>query len=220
VVQTLAARPDWALALLHSIEKGQVPRSDVSVFVARQMQGLKNQQVGELLPKVWGQIKPASQERAQLTRRYKELLTPGVLKQADAGNGRVIFSKTCAACHRLYDDGGNIGPALTGSQRHNLDYLLENVIDPSAVVPKEYQMTKIETLNGRFINGIIKQETDKVLTIQTQNELLVLPKADIAGREQSKVSLMPDGLFEKLKDQELCDLIAYLQSKDQVPLPK
>jgi putative membrane-bound dehydrogenase-like protein len=220
VVQTLASRPAWAMILLDGIEKGQLARSDVSVFVARQMQGLKDKQVADKLAKVWGQVKPASADRVALTKKYKEILSPQSLKSADLSRGRFMYAKTCAACHRMYDDGGNIGPALTGSQRHNLDYLLENVIDPSAVVPKEFQMTKIETQNGRFINGIIKQETDKTVAIQTQNELIVLPKSDIAGREQSKFSLMPDGLLDKLKEDEVRDLIAYLQSKDQVPLPK
>src|SRR5262249_42541761 len=66
-VLTLASRPAWALKLLDAVEARQIPRSDISVFVARQMQGLKDKQVGERLAKVWGQIKPASQEKAALT---------------------------------------------------------------------------------------------------------------------------------------------------------
>jgi putative membrane-bound dehydrogenase-like protein len=219
-VQTLAARPAWALKLLDAVEAKQVPRGDVSVFVARQMQGLKDKQVGERLAKVWGQIKPASQERAALTAKFKKLLTPEALKAADLAKGRLVFSKNCAACHRLYDDGGDIGPQLTGSQRHNLDYVLENVLDPSAVVAKEFQMVKIDTQSGRTINGIVKAETDKALTVQTPNELIVLPKDEIESRKESPLSMMPEGLFDKLTPDEVRDLVAYLAGKDQVPLPK
>ena len=55
-----------------------------------------------------------------------------MLKQADVAQGRVVFTNTCAQCHTLFDAGGKVGPNLTGSQRANLDYLLENVVDPSA----------------------------------------------------------------------------------------
>ncbi len=219
-VQTLASRAAWAVKLLDAIEKKQLPRSDVSVFVARQIQGLKDKQVQEKLANVWGKIQPASKEKAEQIARWKKKLTPEHLKSADLSRGRFVYAKNCAACHRLYDDGGDIGPALTGSQRANLDYILENVLDPSAVVAREYQMVKIDTQSGRTINGIIKQETDKALTIQTPNELIVLPKDEIENRTQSQLSMMPEGLFDKLTAEEIRDLVAYLASKNQAPLPK
>jgi putative membrane-bound dehydrogenase-like protein len=220
VIQTLAARPAWALALLDAIEAKHVPQADVSVFVARQMQGLKDKRVQDRLTKVWGQIKPASKDRAEQIAKFKKLLTADYLKHADLSKGRAVFAKNCAACHKLYDDGGDIGPALTGSQRHNLDYVLENMIDPSAVVPRDYQVTKIETASGRTINGIVKQETDKALTLQTPNELIILPKDEIESRTQSALSIMPEGVLDKLTPDEIRDLVAYLASKDQAPLPK
>ncbi|MCE9530809.1 MAG: c-type cytochrome [Planctomycetes bacterium] len=220
VVQTLAARPAWALALLDAVESKQIQRADVSMFVARQMQGLKDKNVQERLAKVWGQIKPASAEKTAQLAKFKKMLTPDLLKTADLSKGRMVFAKNCASCHRLYDDGGNIGPALTGAQRYNLDYVLENMLDPSAIVSRDYQVSKIETTSGRTINGIIKQETEKALTIQTPNEVIVLPKDEIESRTQSPLSIMPEGVLEKLTANEIRDLVAYLGSKDQVPLPK
>lgn len=219
-VATLASRTDWALALLDAIEKGTVPRRDVSVFVARQMQGSKDKRVVEKLAKVWGQIQSPSAQRAALTAKYKAILTEDALKNADLSKGRAMFVKNCASCHKLYDDGGDVGPALTGSQRANLDYILENVLDPSAVVPAEYRVTTIDLLNGRRINGIIKSETDKSLTVRTANETLVIPNDEIEARTPSKVSMMPDGIFDKLSEQEVRELVAYLRGKEQVPLPK
>ena len=57
---------------------------------------------------------------------------------ADLSLGRALFAKTCAKCHTLFGVGGKVGPDITGSNRANLDYLLENILDPSAVIPKEY----------------------------------------------------------------------------------
>ena len=219
VVQTMAARSDWALALLDAVETGKVQRRDVSPFVARQMQGLKNKKVGERLTAVWGQLLPASAKREELTKKYKVELAPEKLKAADLGNGRAVFAKRCASCHQLYNEGGNIGPALTGAQRGSLDYILENVLDPSAVVPREYQVNIFELKNGRLVNGIIKTETDQALTVTTANETLLIRKEEIDARSVSKVSMMPEGLFEQLTPKEVLDLVAYLQGREQVPLP-
>ena len=79
---------------------------------------------------------------------------------------------------------------------------------------------KIETASGRNINGIIKQETDKAITIQTPNEVIVLPKDEIENRTQSPLSMMPEGVLDKLAQEEIRDLVAYLAGKDQAPLPK
>jgi putative membrane-bound dehydrogenase-like protein len=218
-IQTLASRSSYALALLDSVEKGQVPRRDIGAFTVRQIQGLKNKQVNDRLVKVWGTLRPAAQEKATQMARYKALLTADYLKSADVNHGRVLYTRTCASCHVLFGEGGKIGPELTGSQRSNLDYLLENILDPSAVVPLDYQVTIVQTRDGRVVTGIIKQETEKVLTVQTQNEVLLVAKSDIEERAKSPVSMMPEGLLAKLSDEEVRDLIAYLESPTQVPLP-
>jgi putative membrane-bound dehydrogenase-like protein len=219
-VQTLASRPSYALALLDAVEKGTVPRADISAFTARQLMGLNSKDVAERVNKVWGVVRPASQEKAALMKKYKTMLTPDYVKSADLGSGRAVFLRTCASCHRLFDDGQRIGPELTGSQRANLDYFLENVLDPSAVVANEYRMTKVELKNGRVLNGIVKEENDRALTLQTQNEQIIVPKNEIDTRQQSQVSLMPDGLLDKLSKEEVRDLVGYLASPKQVALPK
>ena len=119
----------------------------------------------------------------------------------------------------MFGEGGQIGPELTGAQRTNLDYVLGKLVDPSAVVAQDYRVTILQTRDGRLITGIIKQENDQVVTIQTQNESIALPKSEIAERTKSPLSMMPEGLLAKLKNDEVRDLIAYLASPTQVPLP-
>ena len=181
--------------------------------------GLGDKDLTERFTKVWGAIRPAARDKAELTKKYKAALTPDVLKKANLSRGRLLYQKTCAACHRLWGEGGDVGPDLTGSQRHNLDYVLENVLDPSAIVAKDYQVTSLQTTNGRVILGIIKKETDKAVTVQTQNELLILPREDIEKRTPSPLSMMPEGQLDALALNEARDLIAYLASPMQVPLP-
>ena len=216
-VQTLASRPAFALALLDAVEKGAVPKADVTAFTARQIQALNNKPVSDRLAAVWGTVRPASATRAAQAEKYRKLLTADALKAADRSNGRAVFTRSCAACHKLFGEGGDVGPELTGSQRANLDYVLENVLDPSAVVPGEYRMTAFTLADGRVLTGIVRKETPRAVTVRTLNEELTIPVADIESRKQTPLSIMPDGLFDALTDDEVRDLVAYLASPQQVP---
>ncbi len=80
-------------------------------------------------------------------------------------------------------------------------------------------MTVITTKAGRTISGLVKEETDKTITMQTQNEVVRLPKSDIEERSRSSQSMMPDGLLTPLNPAEVRDLIAYVSGPGQVPLP-
>jgi putative heme-binding domain-containing protein len=219
VVQTLASRPEYVRALLDAIEKGQVPNRDLSPFIARQILAFKDKALSERLNTVWGVIRPPDKDKAALLAKYKSLVPPDALKKADRSAGRAVFVKTCAACHTLFNDGGKIGPDLTGSQRANPEYILSKVLDPNAVVARDFQVTVFSTKDGRVISGIIKAENAKIVTVQTPNEVFNLEKADIEERTRSTQSIMPEGQLAKMTDAEVRDLIAYLGGVQQVPLP-
>jgi putative membrane-bound dehydrogenase-like protein len=218
-VATLASRPAFALALLDAIETGTVRRQDVSVFTVRQLQGLKDPAIRARLARVWGTVRPSSKEKKAVIAQYKGLLPPDYLKAADLTHGRQLFAKHCASCHRLFDDGARIGPELTGSQRANLDYVLENVLDPNAVVAKEYQVTRFVLKSGRIVEGVVPQEDARTVAVQTPTERIIVPADEIEAREPLKVSLMPEGLLEQLSREEARDLVAYLASPAQVTPP-
>lgn len=215
---SLASRPVFALALLQAVESKRVPRTDVSPFTARQMLDLKDAKVADKLARAWGQVRQSSAEKKSLIAKYKALLTAEVLKKADPSHGRAVYQRTCFQCHTLFGEGNKIGPDLTGSNRTDLHYVLENIIDPSAVIGRDYQLTNIVTANGRLIAGIIVEETDRALTLQTANEKLVISRADVEERQVLPISMMPEGQIEQLTFTELRDLVAYLASKEQVPL--
>lgn len=219
-VQTLAARVAFAKELLDAVEKGTIPRADVPVVTARQVLALNDKDTTARLEKVWGKITPVAKERAALMKKWKDALPEDALKKADVANGRVLFTKHCAACHKMFGEGQAVGPELTGSQRANLDYVLENVIDPSAVVPREYQMVNFALNDDRVVSGIILRETKDAITVRTVNDTLTVPVADIVTRKQTAVSIMPEGLFDAMKPDEVRDLVAYLRAKEQVPIPK
>jgi putative heme-binding domain-containing protein len=218
-IATLASRPKYALALLDAMEKGRVPRRDLSAFTVRQLLTFNDKNLSDRLTKVWGSIRPPSREKAAQLAKYKAMVPSDTLKKADRKHGRALFARTCANCHTLIGEGGKIGPDLTGSQRTNPEYLLTKLIDPSAVVARDYQMTVITTKSGRTISGLVKEESNKTLALQTQNEVVRLEKSDIEERNRSEQSMMPDGLLAMLSPIDVRDLIAYLSGPGQVPLP-
>ncbi|HEX8203417.1 MAG TPA: c-type cytochrome, partial [Isosphaeraceae bacterium] len=218
-VATLASRPAYALALLDAVAAGTVPRRDLSVTIARQLQAAGDRRIADRLAEVWGTVRPTSGDKAALLETYTALLTPERRKAADPSRGRLVFNRTCAQCHRLYDSGGDVGPDLTGSDRANPAYILENVLDPSAAVGRDFRLTTVATADGRLIAGIVREQSDAALVLRTANETIVLPREDVEEMAASSASMMPEGLLATLSPEEVRDLIAYLGSAAQVPLP-
>ena len=108
---------------------------------------------------------------------------------------------------------------MTGSNRNNIDYLLTNIIDPSSVVDKDYRMSVLLTEDDRIVNGLVLDESEKIVTIQTATEKLTFAKNMIRSKKVTEKSPMPDGLLEGLNEQQTLDLFGYLQHPSQVSIP-
>ncbi|MCA8995347.1 MAG: c-type cytochrome, partial [Planctomycetaceae bacterium] len=219
-LQTLASREDWAKSLLDEVEQGKISRDEITAYTARQILNLGDKELQDRLTRVWGNLRETSAEKLAMIQDLKTGLTPETLKDAHPSQGRLLFQKNCANCHRMFDAGGAVGPNLTGAQRTNLDYLLENIIDPSATVSRDFQMSVVATDSGRVITGLVVGENEAVLTIQTLNEKVTVPLEEIEERATVRTSLMPDGMLNKMSFEEIRDLISYLSGPEQVPLPK
>jgi len=216
VVATLAARPAWAVELLGAIEKNQMQTTDVPAETVRQLHTVGDAALRERITKAWGAIRATPADRLQkIAQARRSVSAPG---EVDLAHGRAQYQKVCAQCHTLYGAGGKVGPDLTGSNRASLDYLLENILDPSAVIPKEYAATVVELKNGRFITGLIRDENNATLTVISANETLTLAKADIEDRKSSDLSMMPDNLCANLDTRQVRDLLAYLRHPSQTPV--
>lgn len=218
-LNTLAGRAGNARQLLAAVASGAVPRTDLTADLVRQLRNHKDEALRKQLTELWGVMKETSPDMQAEVERVKRVYWAGGSTPGDGPRGRVVFNKICAQCHTLFDSGGHVGPDITGANRSDLDYLLQNILYPNAVVPNEYRATTIETKDDRTITGIVKEQNATAVVIQTANELLTVPRGEIKSQSTSDQSLMPEGLIAQLKDGEMRDLLYYLSRPGQVNLP-
>ncbi len=212
-VNTLASTKEGAIELLKAVETKTVPATALSPFLVRQLTAFKDKEIDALIKSAWGDVNAPKVDLAERTKKYREMLTPGALKLGDVAKGKMLFMATCGACHKLFGEGQNVGPDITGSNRADLNYLLENVLDPNAVIGKAYQLNLFTMKDGRVMSGVIKEENPAAVKIAMMGGVeFTLPQADIAKREVSKLSTMPEGLFDALQPEMVIDLVKYLQS--------
>ena len=219
LLSVLVSRVAFAQALLDAVAEGKIPRVEITAFHARQIRSLNDTGLNKKLGEAWGELRDSPADKQQLIARWKAQLTPAALAKADTSRGRLAFNAVCASCHTLYGEGGKVGPDLTGGGRDNLDYLLENILDPSAVVTADFRMSVVELKDGRVLNALIAAKTERTLTLKTMTETLAIERSEIVEIRESTLSLMPEGLLESLPPEQARDLIAYLMHKSQVPLP-
>ncbi|HEY4310233.1 MAG TPA: PVC-type heme-binding CxxCH protein [Pirellulales bacterium] len=214
---TLGSRLDYAQALLDGVAAKHIAAADLSADLIRQLHNLKNEKLDQKIAEVWGTVRDTAEDKQQAIAQYKKLISTRGPQRADTALGRAVFAKTCQQCHTLFGTGGKVGPELTGSNRANLDYVLSNVLDSSALVGKDYQTTVIATSDGRVLTGIVRGDDNDAVTLVTANETVIVPKGEIDERILSPKSMMPDDLWKPLSDHEVRSLVAYLASPEQIP---
>lgn len=216
---TLASRRSWASALLDAVEAGRIPPAHLTAFTIRQLDRLGDENLQKRVGALWGTVRQTPTERRLQINRYREELQ-ATLDQADRAQGRLLYQQLCATCHRLFEHGGELGPELTGAQRTSLDYLLEHVVDPGAAVANEFRLQVLELADGRTVSGMVAGESETTLTVRSPAGETTLSKSDVIRNTTLPESLMPGGLLESLTPAQRRDLVAYLMSPRQVPLPE
>ena len=226
IIETLASRPEYAIALLQGIADGKIAAVDIPAGTASRIANLGVPELNRLLAEHWGAVRTSSKEKEKRIDHYRSIAlgthqgqsTHAAQIPPDLPNGRLLFNRLCANCHKMYGQGQDVGPDLTGSNRDSIDYLLDNLIDPSRIVPRGMRQSVFLLDDGRVMTGIPVREDNQTITIQTADRRESFPIASIERRQQQETSLMPEGLLENLGEQQVRDLFAYMQSEKQIPL--
>lgn len=212
IIEALGSRPQWAMQLFESVDRGAIPAAEVSVEQVRVAQEHENTALKTLLEKHYGKVGPATPGEKQARISWLRLAMSRNAK-GEAPRGKAIFVEHCAKCHKLFGEGNAIGPDLTTSDRKNRDYMLIHIVDPSALVRPEYVVHSADLLDGRKLSGIVVESSAQSVTLlDAENRRTVIPQADIEDIKPLPTSLMPDKLLDTLTDQQVGDLFAYLAS--------
>jgi len=217
---TLASRVSYAKALMTAVDQGEVKANELPADIVRQLRAHGQKDINAKLDKVWGVSRTAPEAKLKEIAKYKKLLQTKPAKPVNLSRGRALYQRTCAQCHKLYGEGGEIGPDITGSNRNNLDYLLQNILDPNADIPNDYRTTILRTKDNRILVGVVRRSEGQSVTMATPAEVVTVAKSDVESIEPQNFSMMPEGLVLAFKQDELRDLIDYLRGTSQVPLPK
>ncbi|MFM7075550.1 MAG: c-type cytochrome, partial [Planctomycetaceae bacterium] len=218
-LSALASRAAWGVALLEAIDRGDLPRDDLTALVARQLAGLGDAALRARVAALAGPRNEAGPNgpRAEAVpngragiEAWRERLAPDRLARADVAAGREVWSRHCAGCHRLHGDGGALGPDLTGSGRHDLDYLLANLVTPSATVSPDYRMKQLVLADGRVLSGIVARRTADTVVLRTPTGEETVPVADVEETVDGGVSLMPEGILDRVGERGAADLVRFL----------
>ncbi len=212
----LAARSAWTMALLDAVDEKRISQDIVPDRFLRRALLQRNSQIAERIRNRWGELEGATTEEmyAQI-RHYKEVI---LAADGNPYEGKRLFEQTCGKCHRLFDEGGEIGPDLTSFQRRDLDRILLNVVNPSAEIREGYETYLVLTEDGRTLSGFIEDQDRQIVILKdAEGQRHVLPKDEIEEMVQLKRSVMPEKLLDALKPEQVRDLFAYLRASQPLP---
>src|SRR5439155_24643275 len=171
----LLSRKRWAGQLLQAVDRGKIASKEIAVEQLRVVALHQDKRLNELVRKHWGSINRGTPEEklAEMRRLSNDL-------RAGPGSpvaGRELYKKHCAVCHRLFDDGNNVGPELTHANRKDRDFLLVSLVDPSAVIRKEYLSYVVQTSDGRVLTGlIVEQSAGNITLVNDKSERTTLAR--------------------------------------------
>jgi len=207
----LASRPGWSLHLLEAVESGSIEKSAIPQDVVRKLSLYPEPQVASLWKKHWGQGRNPT--TAEMQKQMEHL---GAVIRSGSGSpyeGEKLFNASCAACHKLFGQGGQIGPDLTTFKRDDLDNMLLNIVNPNAEVREGYENYLVTTRDGRMLSGFLADKDSRVVVLRgIDGENITLPQEQVQEMKPAGLSLMPEGLLDALSEQQVRDLFAFLRS--------
>jgi putative heme-binding domain-containing protein len=156
----------------------------------------------------------AQQSPAAREKLFEEVLAEPPRAPASPDEGRAIFDKLCAQCHKFGAIGKDVGPDLTTmTSRLKKKDIVESILWPSKTISDQFEMALIQTKTGDVISGMVQRENAQavfMVTAQAPDKPIRVLKAQIAARKKSSISMMPEGLVDDLGAGPVGSLVAFL----------
>ncbi|HMC90497.1 MAG TPA: PVC-type heme-binding CxxCH protein, partial [Gemmataceae bacterium] len=212
----LCSRPASARLFLKAVDSGRIDAKEVPFDQVRQILLHNDPQLCTLVEKHWGKVgkAPEGEKRARIN-SIRHILGTG---KGNAAAGKPLFQQKCGTCHTLFGEGNKVGPDLTGSDRTNSEFVISSIVDPSAVIRNEYVAYVVTTNNGRLLTGLMAESTPKTVTLlDSKNVRTTLSREEIEEIRPSPESLMPEKILDNLDEQQIRDLLSYVQASANPP---
>jgi putative heme-binding domain-containing protein len=207
----LVGRRSWSRQLVQAVDDGKLEAKSIQLATLRKLLLHRDDKIAALVHKHWGEVKGAT--TAQMQKEIDRLALVVSEGKGDPYPGKKLFTARCANCHLLHGQGSSVGPDLTPFKRDDVSHLLLHIINPNAEIREGYETSVVNTESGRTLTGIVIEKDMRIVVLRTADgQRLVLPRDDIAEMSASGISLMPEGLLQDLREQEVRDLFAYLRS--------
>jgi putative heme-binding domain-containing protein len=208
-IELLTQRPVWAKALLAAIGRNQLPATVLTATQVVRLQNSRDEELVKMVKSKWGTVRTQrNPDREQVIAKLREHIrrTPG-----DPFRGEQVFKTLCAQCHKIYGEGHEVGPDLTGIGRSSFDQLLSNVFDPNLVIGSAYQLYTVIDADGRSISGLLVEDNDQRIVLKLQGgKTETVPRDNVEEVIVSQLSMMPEDVEKQFKPQEIADLFAFL----------
>ncbi len=218
-VGVLLARAAWNAALVAALEQAAIPVSQIAIPHRARLAALPDKTLVERAQKALAAV--ALGPRSEVVARYERAFglvgagatKPSSVLSGDAARGRMVYRRECASCHKLAGEGFDVGPSLATIQHRSPQEILIHVLDPNREVSPNFLEYTVRLTDGRVLAGLIISETDAGITLRrAENREESLLRSEIDEIAASGKSLMPEGLEQKISEQEMADLIALLRS--------
>jgi putative heme-binding domain-containing protein len=207
----LAIRRTWAARFVEAVEDRSIDKQTVAREVVEKLVVLGDADLTQRVSRLFGSVRPATSAdlRAEVDRLAAVVRSgSGVPKP-----GKLLFDRNCARCHTLFSKGGKVGPDLTTYRRDDLDTMLLNIVNPSAEVREGFATSIVAMSDGRVLTGVVVEQDKNVVVLRIDDgRELTIARDEIDAIKASPKSIMPEGLFKGLGEQEIRDLFAYLRS--------
>ncbi len=207
----LVSRKEWSRALLEAIERGVIDHTSIPIDAVQKMTVHKDDRIAELVKKHWSDVRGASTDEMK---RQIERLTH--VLESETGSpyaGERLFVESCGKCHRLFHRGGRIGPDLTQYKRDDTLRMLLNIVNPSAEIREGFENYMVLTNDGRVAAGFLFDQDKYVVILRGgDGQNITIRRDNIDEMLKQPTSLMPERLLDKLSDQQVRDLMAYIRS--------
>jgi putative heme-binding domain-containing protein len=216
IQNVLAGRASWAEKLVGEIAAGKIAPERISPVLVRKLRLLPGDELQQQVTRIWGESTGPNPEQLAAELAHYEATITGA--SGNPYQGRKLFATQCGKCHRLFDEGGQIGPDLTAHKRDDLRGMLMHVLQPSLEIREGYENYQVATDDGRVLSGFIADQDAQVVVLRgIDGKNVIVPRDTIEEMQAAPVSLMPEGLLKEFTADQVRDLFAYLRSSQPLP---